>query len=486
MKYTCDVAIVGSGMGSLAAASLLASRGLKVIVAEQNYLPGGCTSSYWRKGFTFEAGATTLVGLDDHMPLKYLLDSIGVSIPARKLELPMQVRLNDGTLINRYQPIDQWIAEAERVFGPANQKAFWQLCYEISQFVWHTSIKQLHFPPTSLSDLLRSAMNVTPAQLRNARYAFVSMKELLQKFGLHDHPQFVAFVNEQLMITAQNTIEEVNVLFGATALCYTNYGNYYIDGGLINLINPLVDYIKSNNGEVLLRNGVHMIERTDNFYTLKLKNGTVKATYLVSGIPLNNTLAIFPQANTRQNKHRLMGSELLNSAFQMGIGFRPHQPISCLHHQIHLPSPLASVGSASIFISFSHPEDLTRADDTGHLVASISTHLPDPEHQFVDNEQAEQAVIDTLEANGIILRENIVYKHSSSARSWEKWTGRAFGFVGGYPQFMRIKPWQMKDARLDGHKAYIVGDSTYPGQGIPGTTLSGIIAYQKMVSDWKL
>ena len=46
-----------------------------------------------------------------------------------------------------------------------------------------------------------------------------------------------------------------------------------------------------------------------------------------------------------------------------------------------------------------------------------------------------------------------------------------------------IKPWKMKDARLDGHRAYICGDSTYPGQGIPGACLSGIIAVEKMKID---
>jgi phytoene dehydrogenase-like protein len=49
---------------------------------------------------------------------------------------------------------------------------------------------------------------------------------------------------------------------------------------------------------------------------------------------------------------------------------------------------------------------------------------------------------------------------------------------------MKIKPWQMLDARLDHHKAYMVGDTVYPGQGIPGVTLSGIIAAEKLLRDW--
>jgi phytoene dehydrogenase-like protein len=112
-----DIIVIGSGMGSLTAASLLANDGAKVLVLERNYLPGGCVSSYYRKGFVFEAGATTLVGLDDHMPLQFLLEKTGISIDAIELKTPMKVHLNNGEVLTRHKNLDQFIAEAERIFG---------------------------------------------------------------------------------------------------------------------------------------------------------------------------------------------------------------------------------------------------------------------------------------------------------------------------------------------------------------------------------
>ena len=51
------------GMGGLSAASLLSTDGKKVLVLEAGIHPGGCGSSYARKGYVFESGATTLVDL---------------------------------------------------------------------------------------------------------------------------------------------------------------------------------------------------------------------------------------------------------------------------------------------------------------------------------------------------------------------------------------------------------------------------------------
>jgi len=486
MAQRTEVLIVGSGMGALTAAALLAKKGKQVTVLEQNYLPGGCTTSYWRKGFVFEAGATTLVGLGNGLPLQAVLDETGIVINARKLQLPMQVLLKDGTVINRYEGLDQWIAEAERVFGKKGQRSFWKECYQVSEFVWSTSLKQKRFPPSNAKDLLHAIKHVTAKQVMNVPSAFLSVKSVLIKHGLIDNARFVDFVNEQLLITAQNQMEEINFLFGATALCYTNFPNYYVDGGLLNLVQPFVDYIEAHGGEVKLREGVESIEKTDKGYRIKSTKAEYLAGYLVSGLPINNTLELFHDEKVARMQDKLMSSKELNSAFQMGIGFKPHRTFEAIHHQIHLSEPLAETGSASIFISLNHPEDTTRSDEKGLMVMSISTHSPDPEHLIIDNQRAEEAIIQALEQADFLKKDNIIYQHSSTPKSWAKWTGRKWGFVGGYPQYMHIKPWQMLDARLDKHKAYMVGDTVYPGQGIPGVTLSGIIAVEKMTADWRI
>ena len=51
-----DTIIIGSGMGSLTSAAILAKEGQKVLVLERHYNAGGFTHVFKRKGFEWDVG----------------------------------------------------------------------------------------------------------------------------------------------------------------------------------------------------------------------------------------------------------------------------------------------------------------------------------------------------------------------------------------------------------------------------------------------
>ena len=55
-KGPWDVIVIGSGMGGMTCAALLAALGKRVLVLEQHYVAGGFTHSFKRKEWTWDVG----------------------------------------------------------------------------------------------------------------------------------------------------------------------------------------------------------------------------------------------------------------------------------------------------------------------------------------------------------------------------------------------------------------------------------------------
>ncbi|MBD2448688.1 NAD(P)/FAD-dependent oxidoreductase [Nostoc sp. FACHB-152] len=79
-----DVIVIGSGIGGLSCAALLARYGLEVTVFESHTIPGGAAQAFERQGFKFDCGPSLYSGLSyspSVNPLRQVIDAIGVDLP---------------------------------------------------------------------------------------------------------------------------------------------------------------------------------------------------------------------------------------------------------------------------------------------------------------------------------------------------------------------------------------------------------------------
>jgi hypothetical protein len=90
-KNEYDAAVVGSGMGGLACASLLSQAGMKVIVVEKARLVGGYCQTYDWDGFPLNSGPTVLLGGGEGGTLNALVNRLGLEkeIPMRRMSWGM-------------------------------------------------------------------------------------------------------------------------------------------------------------------------------------------------------------------------------------------------------------------------------------------------------------------------------------------------------------------------------------------------------------
>jgi carotene isomerase len=79
-----DVVVIGSGIGGLCCAALLAHYGLSAAVCESHSIPGGAAHAFERNGYRFDSGPSLYSGLSyspSANPLKQVLDLIGEELP---------------------------------------------------------------------------------------------------------------------------------------------------------------------------------------------------------------------------------------------------------------------------------------------------------------------------------------------------------------------------------------------------------------------
>jgi carotene isomerase len=97
-----DVIVIGSGIGGLTSAALLARYGKRVLVCESHTIAGGAAHSFLRRGFHFDSGPSFYCGIGATQtkslnPLRQVLDVLGESLETVSYEPLGHYHLPEGT-----------------------------------------------------------------------------------------------------------------------------------------------------------------------------------------------------------------------------------------------------------------------------------------------------------------------------------------------------------------------------------------------------
>jgi all-trans-retinol 13,14-reductase len=94
MNY--DIIIIGAGLGGLTAGAKLARAGKKVLLLEHHDRPGGCATTFKRKGFTMEVGLHEMDGLHAGDMKSRVFRDLGVFDKVEFLKVPEFYRFVNG------------------------------------------------------------------------------------------------------------------------------------------------------------------------------------------------------------------------------------------------------------------------------------------------------------------------------------------------------------------------------------------------------
>ncbi|MGI8866355.1 MAG: NAD(P)-binding protein, partial [Rubrobacteraceae bacterium] len=110
------VAIVGAGMGGLAAAIRLAATGFEVDVFEKNATVGGRMNRLEADGFTFDTGPSLLLMTDTYRELfRFAGRNLDDYVRLIPLDGDYQVTFGDGDTLTSRRALPEMIQELERI-----------------------------------------------------------------------------------------------------------------------------------------------------------------------------------------------------------------------------------------------------------------------------------------------------------------------------------------------------------------------------------
>jgi C-3',4' desaturase CrtD len=491
-----DIIVIGAGIGGLTTAALLARDGYRVLVLEGHIEPGGCASSFERKRpsgerYVFDVGATLFAGFTPGGAHEWVARRLGIAWPVRRLEPALEVWLPDRR-VTRWGDA-RW-ADERRVAFPAQAweaEGFWREQERIADIAWRFAARQPPMPPETLGELLGMGVRVRPEMALLLPQLWRTVGQALDARGLADR-RLRAFVDGQLLISAQATAGECAWLYGAVALDFARIGAHYAQGGAWSLARTLAASLARDGGELRYRAWVkRILTQCGRAIGVETEEGErFAARHVVANVTVWDAARLLGEAAPRRLLRAIGGAPRGWGACTLYLGVDEAAIPAGLaeHHQViaQYDRPLGEANS--VFISAHPPDDLSRAP-AGQRALTVSTHTDaerwyrwrkeDPPRYRAEKAAMAERMLDTVALALPELRRHIRYQQVGTPFSFWRYTRRRHGMVGGLPQLLGSSGLLSLGPRAAGVGGlWLVGDSTFPGQSSAAVTQSGIRAYE--------
>lgn len=481
--HRADVGVVGAGFGGLAAALSLAERGADVVVFERLTYPGGCASTFERKGWRFESGATLFAGLEEDQLFGRWIDRYDLDVDVRLLDPVVEMR-TDRFDLDIPRDREAFVDEAVGLPGvdETTVRDVFGHQADLADALWELFDDPDLLPPFGMGELLRHVKR-TPSYLGLLRWMGSSLGDFLAAYGA-DESVLETYFDAVCQITVQTDAAEAEAPFALAATDYFFRGAGHVDGGIGELAEGLVEAVEGLGGEVHLADPVQSIERRGEGWRVGSRLREVAVDRLVGGVTPGVLVTLL------EGDESDVASELeeLDEEVRTGwgaamlyLGLAPDAPVpeEPHHYQVVADSSRPLKEGNHVFCSVSGAHERDRAPN-GERTVTCSTHVDmgellarDEEGRAEYVERIQQRMRQTLRLRVPEVAESVVMEMTASPRTFERFTGRPDGFVGGVPRRVGWHNYKGMRPTPVGDRLYLVGDSVFPGQSTLACAVGG-------------
>ncbi|MEM9769714.1 MAG: C-3',4' desaturase CrtD, partial [Cyanobacteria bacterium P01_D01_bin.71] len=385
-----------------------------------------------------------------------------------------------------------WQAERQRQFP--HSEPFWQLLNTLFQASWRFQGREPVLPPRNGWDLWQLVSAVRPDTLITAPFTFSTVGQLLKAFGLYGDRRLKTFLDMQLKLYSQVGADETALLYAATALgvSQTPQGLFHLEGSMQVLSDRLVAAMERDGGKLLMRHSVEQIQMQGDQVTgvtvRSQKTGetwTEPTDIVVGNVTVQNLVQLLGEAAPRGYQQRVKKLDDSSGAFVVYLGVdQAAIPENCPPHLQFLYDYDGPIGeNNSLFVSVSRPKDGRAPEGKATIIASSFTDLS--QWQKADSyaalkQQYTETAIARLGEFFDLRPEHLIHVEAGTPRTFEHFTGRDRGAVGGLG--MRVStfgPFGFAN-RTPIANLWLVGDCTHPGEGTAGVSYSAQTAVRQI------
>lgn len=492
--HSCRVVVIGAGIGGLTAAALLAHRGYSVQVFDQALVPGGCASTFKRRGFTFDVGATQVAGLEPGGIHHRIFQELEIEPPAATFCDPgCAVYLPGETEpIRVWRDPQQWQAERQRQFP--GSEPFWRLLADLFRYSWAFQSRDPVLPPRSLWDLWQLTQAVRPDTLLTLPHTFSTVGDALRGYGLAGDRRLKTFLDLQLKLYSQVDAEETALLYAATALSVSQapQGLFHLEGSMQVLSDRLVEALERDGGQLFMRHTVEQVHvEAGSVKAVTIRNQktgevwTEPADQVVANVTVQNLVELLGDAAPSGYRRRVDKLPQASGAFVVYLGVDQRAiPAGCPPHLQFLYDYEGPIGeNNSLFVSVSRPGDGRAPTGQATITASSFTNpvlwQQCPDYEALKQQYTEEAIA-RLGQFFDLSEATILHQEAATPRTFERYTARAQGIVGGIGQRVpTFGPFGFAN-RTPIQQLWLVGDSTHPGEGTAGVSYSALTVVRQI------
>ena len=497
MTGVARVAVVGAGLGGLAAAARLASLGHAVTVYEQAPTTGGKLGWFERDGHAFDTGPSLVT-------LPHLLEELFAAtgkpaadvLDLERLDPAVAYRFSDGTRLALPGTAEAVPAALDDALGDGAGSQ-WSALMDRAGAMW--SITEEPF----LRSPLRGAATLARLARSGADVATVAPLQSLRGLGRRylEHQHLRTLLDRYATYSGSDPRRAPAVL-ATVPFVEQRFGSWYVRGGLRRLVETVAERAVERGAVVRTSTPVaEVLVDGDRAAGVRLADGAeVTADVVVSGADAARTYGdLLPRLRATAGVRRdLLRATPSLSGFVLLLALRGRTP-GLAHHTVLFPEDYDAefdavfgtgrnagrpvpVADPTVYVSAPDDPALRPDEDSESWFVLVNAPRHDP-GRGVDWDEPGLAdryagqVLETMARRGMDVRDRLLWCVPRTPADLQRETGSPGGSIYGTSS-NGVRAAFLRPANASPVRGlFLVGGSSHPGGGLPLVALSaGIVA----------